>query len=282
MTGKQHSITKEVCFSGKTLQTGTNVHVKCKPADINSGIIFQRTDLPENPLLRLQDALFSDTRERRSTIALGTFEVQTVEHFLAALWGLKIDNIKIEIDGIELPAMDGSAKGFMDVLKTAGRVEQDAVQKIIKIQEQEKIEENGKSLTIVPYDGFYVSYYIDYKTASIGKEKFEIDLNPDSFENQIAPARTFCLKEEAEALLRAGLGKGADYQNTLVLEDNGPIGTTMRFPNEPVRHKILDLVGDFYMLGYCIQGKVSAEKTGHSLNAKMLKLIYEKYVCTSE
>lgn len=274
----QRTIGKNVRFSGKALQTGHLVNVVCKPAEPETGIVFSRTDLPGEPVLRLSDAIFSDTRQRRSTIGAGPQAVQTVEHFLAALWGLSIDNITVEIDGPELPAMDGSALEFFKNLKNAGRTEQSPLRRSIKVLEKEKVEENGRSLAIMPADVFSVSYLIEYGVSSIGREVFDINFERDSFEKEIAPARTFCLKDEAEALLRAGLGEGATLKNTLVLDDSGPIGTEFRFPNEPVRHKILDLVGDLYMLGRPVIGRVVAERSGHGLNARMVKLLYEKYV----
>lgn len=274
----QKTIKREICFSGKALQTGNKVNVFCKPLCQDSGIVFKRVDLCGSLPLCLSDAIFSGDYVRRSTIVLGDAQVQTVEHFLAALWGLGIDNMLVEIDGIELPAMDGSAKTFLEMLKTAETIEQSAPREIIKILEPDTIEESGSCLTVIPYDGFSVSYTIEYKTPSIGTEVFDIELDASSFEKEIAPARTFCLKEEAETLLRAGLGKGADFENTLVMDEEGPIGTVLRFPNEPVRHKILDLAGDFYMLGKRILCRVVALKSGHALNAKMVKKIYDKYV----
>jgi len=143
---------------------------------------------------------------------------------------------------------------------------------------EKEIIDGEASIKISPADNFEVSYLIDYNIPCIEREVFSIKLNKESFEKEIAPARTFCLKAEAEALLKAGLGKGADLKNTLVLDADGPIGTEFRYPNEPVRHKILDLVGDFYMLAAPVVAKVEAKKSGHALNAKMLKYIFEEYI----
>ena len=128
------------------------------------------------------------------------------------------------------------------------------------------------------HEKFSISYTIDYDVASIGRKEFSIYLDQQSFEKEIAPARTFCLKEEAAALLKAGLGRGANTDNTLVMADDGPVGTTLRFPDEPVRHKILDLIGDLYILGRPVIGKITANKSGHSLNAELVKRIYEKHM----
>lgn len=272
------TIEREVVFSGKALQTGKDVSVTCRPAGPDEGIVFRRIDLPDKPELSLKDAAFADAGLRRSVIGDSSATVQTVEHILAALWGLEIDNIVIEIDGAELPALDGSSIEFLKLFKKAGTSEQPVGREFIEITDEEEVKEGDSSLKVLPGEAFSVSYLIDYDIKSIGRESFDIKLDADSFENEIAPARTFCLKKEAEALLKAGLGQGATLKNTLVMDDDGPVGTELRFPNEPVRHKILDLVGDFYLLGRPVLGKVVAERSGHSLNAQMVRKIYEKYV----
>ena len=275
---KQKTIQNEIHFSGTALQTGKVVNVICESAGENEGIIFIREDLSEAKPLKLKEAIFSSDKERRSTVGCGARGVQTVEHFLASLWALEIDNLIVKIDGEELPGLDGSAVDFLNTLNSAGIVEQETARNFIKIDEEIKIEEAGKSISIKPSDKFEVKYTIDYNIDCIKNETIDMVMEKNVFIGEIAPARTFCLKEEAEALLKAGLGRGANYENTLVLDSTGPIGTEMRFPNEPIRHKILDLVGDLYMLGMPIIGKVEAIKTGHSMNLRLVKEIYNRYV----
>ena len=277
MSQNQKTLAGKVSFSGKALQTGKDVAVTCVPAGTGAGIVFRRTDMGTTTESRIGDMVFSDAHLRRSTVGAAGAEIQTVEHFLAALWGLELDNLVVEIDGGELPAMDGSAAGFLHVLKAAGTVDQPARRNFIRISDPLTVEEDGSSLTVLPGEGLAVSYFIDYDCVSIGKEEFSIELNKDSFEKEIAPARTFCLKKEAEALLKAGLGGGATFENTLVMDNDGPVGTVLRFPNEPLRHKILDLTGDLYLLGAPLIGRVVARKSGHGLNMKMVKMIHEKY-----
>jgi UDP-3-O-acyl N-acetylglucosamine deacetylase len=276
--GNKKTIEREISFFGRALQTGAEVRVTCRPADPDAGIVFRRVDLEEKPELYLNRFAFADAGQRRTVIGAGAAEVQTVEHFLAALWALEIDNMIVEMSGAELPALDGSAIEFVRLLKTAGIAEQPRKREFIRISEPEEIKEGASSIAVSPGEGFSVSYLIDYPVKSIGREVFAIKLDGGSFEREIAPARTFCLKEEAGALLRSGFGQGADLKNTLVMDDDGPIGTSLRFPEEPVRHKILDLVGDFYLLGRPILGKVVAERSGHSLNTRMMQKIYERYV----
>ena len=278
LMSNQKTIQKEISFTGKALQTGEEVKVVCRPQDPDTGITFSRIDLEDSPVIRLNGSNLSLDYDRRSTVGVGPSGIQTVEHFLAALWGLGVDNIAVDIEGAELPALDGSAKGFLEELEKAGIVEQDKSRSVIKIEETENIEEDGKKISVSPSDHFSISYLIDYDIPIIGQETFEIKLDKASFKKEIAPARTFCLKQEAEALLKAGYGKGANYENTLVLDEQGPIETTLRFKNEPVRHKVLDLIGDLYMLGKPVIGKFVAERSGHKLNAKMVQTIYEKYV----
>ena len=274
----QKTIKNEIKFSGKALQTGVQVEVICRPQMADSGIVFARKDLGPGEPMRIGAALISESGERRSSVGFGPAAIQTVEHFLAALWGAGIDNILVEVYGEELPGLDGSALEFYNLIQEAGTEILDIEKKTVKIISPITVEEGGASLTIEPSEGLSVSYFIDYDCPAIGKEEFDIDLNIESFEKEIVPARTFCLKKEAEALLAAGLGKGATYENTLVMDKDGPIGTSLRFPNEPVRHKILDLVGDLYMLGISVEGRIRASKSGHKLNAKLVKEIYRQYI----
>jgi len=277
----QKTIKHDVQFEGQALQTGKHVVMKCKPATFGSGIVFHRTDLETTPSVRADGsalASLATPNMRRTTIAGEGFEVQTIEHFMAALWALEIDNLLVEIDNVELPAMDGSAQGFLTLLKETGTLEQPYEREYIRIIEEEHVTSDNGSISIYPAEKFTVTYTIDYDIKTIGKNSLDIDFESMSFEKELAPARTFCLKREAEALLNAGLGKGATPQNTVIIDENGTIGEAMRFPDEPLRHKIVDLIGDFYTLGRPIIGKVVAEKSGHTLNAMMIKKIYERYI----
>ena len=274
---KQRTISREIRFSGKALQTGVSAEVICVPGEPDTGIIFKRKDLDKEPEIKLRDAVFSTYNERRTTAGIGPEAIQTVEHFVAALWGAGIDNIVVGVSGSEMPALDGSSRGFLTLIEDAGTIEQARDRKKIIIDQELSVEDGGRGIRILPYNGFKISYSIDYNVAVIGQQTKEFELDEKTFKEEIAPARTFCLKQEAEALLKAGLGQGADYQNTLVLDDDGPIETTMRFEDEPLRHKVLDLVGDLYMLGVRINGQIEAERSGHKLNAQLLSLIYDKY-----
>ncbi|MFC1570161.1 UDP-3-O-acyl-N-acetylglucosamine deacetylase [Candidatus Omnitrophota bacterium] len=275
----ERTIAREALLEGKALQTGKRCRMILKPAPAASGIVFRRTDLEGVPEIKLEEAVVSGEYKRRSTIALGRVQIQTVEHFLAALWGLGIDNIIVELNGPELPAMGGSAVEFLDSLKEAGLEEQSENRRYIRIDEKIEVTDGERKIEIDPSESFSVSYDIDYKNVPcIKQEVFELELTADSFREEIAPARTFCTKKEALLLFLAGIGRGANFKNTLVLGNKGPVGTSFRFPNEPVRHKVLDLIGDLYMLGKPIVGRVVAKRSGHALNAEMVRKIHEKYL----
>jgi len=274
---KKKTIAKEIRFEGKALQTGIETRVVCKPGDSARGIIFKRMDLETRPIFPLSSAMFS-SGERRTMLSSDAGEVQTVEHFLAALWALEIDSLIVELDGTELPAAGGSSIEFIEGFKNAGIKEQSAQREFITISEKEEVFEGESSLALFPNEEFSVSYQMEYNSPAIKDETLKMLPTRETFEKEIAPARTFCLKAEAEALLKAGLGRGATYENTLVLDETGPIETSLRFENEPARHKILDLIGDLYLLGIPIIGRVEAKRSGHNLNVKMMRRIYEKYV----
>ena len=277
MTAQQSTIGRETRFSGKALQTGRRVNVVCSPAGSGKGITFSRTDAGGEGTVSLNEMAVCSGPSRRTTIGSGGVRIQTVEHFLAALWCLGIDNIRVEIDGEEFPALDGSPMGFIECLKAAGTRELGDAKRPIKILEPIRVEDRGRYVSVLPHETFAVSYLIDYRTKCIGKQKLEMELDGGSFEREIAPARTFCTAREALILRLMGLGRGANFDNTLVLTAKGPIRTKFRFPDEPVRHKVADLVGDLYMLGRPLIGRVVADRSGHRLNGMLVKRIYEIY-----
>ncbi|MFA6321599.1 MAG: UDP-3-O-acyl-N-acetylglucosamine deacetylase [Candidatus Omnitrophota bacterium] len=269
----QRTIKEPATISGIGLQTGFKVNLTLRPGPANSGISFTRTDLPNKPSLNLQSINLNDSSsaERRTALGLGPFQIQTTEHLLAALSGLMIDNVIVEVDNVELPGLDGSAKGFAELINKAGTVDQSAEKKYLKIDKPVWAEAKDSLIIVLPCDEFKVSYTLSYNRPGLGTQFYSIKVNEADFINEIAPARTFCLEEEAAELLKRGLGKGADYNNTLVMGKDGPIKTSLRFSDEPVRHKILDLIGDLYILGRPIIGHVVAIKSGHGINMELVK-----------
>lgn len=279
---KQRTLKEPVTVEGIGLQTGKKVTLTLKGSPADSGISFRRTDLPDKLTLNLRTINLADSgsAERRTTLGFGPLQIQTIEHLLAALSGLSIDNALVELDNEELPGLDGSAKTFTDILKKSGIVEQDAPKKFLKVDNVAWCSSKDSLIAVFPDEEFKISYTLAYNNPALGTQFRSIVVNESNFEKEIAPARTFCLEEEARELLKRGFGKGANYDNTLVMGKNGPIKTTLRFPDEPVRHKILDLIGDLYILGMPVIGHVVAIKSGHSLNMELVKKLKEEKTWT--
>ncbi|MFA5143398.1 MAG: UDP-3-O-acyl-N-acetylglucosamine deacetylase [Candidatus Omnitrophota bacterium] len=275
---KQKTISKSVSVEGIGLQTGGRVKLTLKSSLPNSGITFIRTDLADRPALNLRSIDLNNPgpAERRTTLGFGPIQIQTTEHLLAALSGFSIDNIIIELDNTELPGLDGSAKSFADLIKSAGPREQEEPRGHLKIDKVVWCAAGDSLIAVFPDEQFKVSYTLSYNKPGLGTQFYSVAVNEASFEKEIAPARTFCLEEESLELLKKGLGKGANYDNTLVLGNTGPVKTALRFADEPVRHKILDLIGDLYILGMPVIGHVVAIKSGHSLNMELVKRLKER------
>ncbi len=274
----QKTIQKDVALEGIGLHSGEKVQVTFKSAPPGHGIQFVRLDLPKHPSIKVGASSVIDVEKhpRRSSIGNGGAEVQTVEHLMAALSALEIDNLLIEIDSIELPGLDGSALGFLETLRKGGIVAQDQPRRSFRVREPISLEENGASLTILPSEVFRISYVLAYNHPRLRSQFYEITLNGNNFEKEIAPSRTFVLQQEAEMLRKQGFGRGANYENTLVVGEEGVIQNKLRFEDEFARHKILDLIGDLYLMGYPIKGHVIAYRSGHPLNMKLLQKLKEQ------
>ncbi|MDD5449684.1 MAG: UDP-3-O-acyl-N-acetylglucosamine deacetylase [Candidatus Omnitrophica bacterium] len=275
---KQKTIKNEVELQGTGLNTGNKVTLKFKPSPPNSGINFVRVDLASKPIINAEVANLVDISKspRHTSLGSGDVWVQTVEHLMAALSGLGIDNILIEINSNELPAMDGSSLPFIEALKKAGLSEQEAAKKSFIIREPLWVEDESAYIVVFPSNEFKITYTLNYENLFIGSQYLNIPVTPEIFEKELAPARTFCLQKEVEALLSLGLGKGANYENTLVVSDGGVLKNKLRFNDEFVRHKALDLLGDLYLLGFSVKGHVIAVRSGHNLNIKLIHKIKQK------
>jgi UDP-3-O-[3-hydroxymyristoyl] N-acetylglucosamine deacetylase/3-hydroxyacyl-[acyl-carrier-protein] dehydratase len=270
---RQKTILREVEVSGIGLHTAGKVNLLFKPAAADSGIIFVRTDMGGDAQIKVGvDVLLPQGRSpRRTSLSSGTVEVHTVEHLMATLAGMKIDNLIIEMDNAEIPGLDGSSLNFVEALSKAGIKELERPRQYQLIREPVFVEEEGASIMAVPAEEFKISYLLSYDHPLLKAQFMETGINEEVFKAELAPARTFCLENEAAELLRSGVGCGANYHNTLVLGNSGVIKNKLRFADEFVRHKILDLLGDLYILGQPIKGHIIALKSGHSLNLKFLK-----------
>ncbi|MCB9772482.1 MAG: bifunctional UDP-3-O-[3-hydroxymyristoyl] N-acetylglucosamine deacetylase/3-hydroxyacyl-ACP dehydratase [Candidatus Omnitrophica bacterium] len=280
MNEKQKTIAKEFSLSGRGLHTGNFVTMTVKPAVENHGIVFIRVDLPEKTQIKVgvETIRLDSGVPRCTTIGIGQVFIHTVEHLMSTLCGLEIDNVTIEIDGNEVPLLDGSGLEFLHAIKKVGVVEQNALREWIIIREPIVVNHKDASITVVPDEEYKVSYLLDYKHPFLGTQFFSMIVNSTNFEKELAPCRTFCLEEEAAELRKHNLGLGANYENTLVINDKGVINNQLRFADEFSRHKALDFVGDLYLLGKPIRGSVSAIKSGHNLNLALLKKIHQQYV----
>ena len=275
---KQRTIVNEVSLEGNGIHTANPAKIIFKPAEADSGVTFIRTDLAGKPAIKacLANLLSSARSPRRTSVGNQAAEVQTIEHLMASLCGLSIDNLYVEINNNEIPGLDGSSEKIMEVLACAGIREQDRPRKYFAIKEPIFVEEEGASIMAVPSSEFKISYTLNYSHRLLGTQFMELTLGSEAFKKEISSARTFCLEEEVRHLQEQGLGKGANYENTLVVGENGIIKNKLRYENEFIRHKILDLIGDLYVLGYPIKGHIIALRSGHALNLKLAAKIEQQ------
>jgi UDP-3-O-[3-hydroxymyristoyl] N-acetylglucosamine deacetylase/3-hydroxyacyl-[acyl-carrier-protein] dehydratase len=272
---KQKTIKNQVSLSGVGLHTGALVNLTFKPAEKNAGIKFIRVDMEGKPeIIVCFENIARKNIGRCTTLECNGAVINTVEHLMAVLCGLEISNLIIEADGEEVPGLDGSGLRFWEELQKAGIVEQDAEAEIFSINEPIGVEEKGSSIYIVPSENYKISYTLDYEHPALRSQFFSTVVDGEKFQTEIAPSRTFCMAEEADQLRAQGFGKGANFENTLVVGNEGVVNNKVRFSDEFARHKVLDLIGDLYLLGVPIRGHIFAVKSGHMLNYKILKKIH--------
>jgi UDP-3-O-[3-hydroxymyristoyl] N-acetylglucosamine deacetylase/3-hydroxyacyl-[acyl-carrier-protein] dehydratase len=273
----QKTIQSEAKISGKALFCGKETKVVFRPAGADSGVVFVRTDTPEPVRISAVASNLAE-RSRRTTLKKGSVSVETVEHCLAAVTALEIDNLLIELDGLELPAPDCSSVEYVKTLKRTKLVEQQASRKEFVIREPITVTAGDASIYALPYadDGLNITYDLDYGGhTGIGRQVFSCRVTAEAFEKQLAPARTFLLEAEAKQFRARGVGMHLSPRDILVINSDGPIKNSYRFPNECVRHKIVDLIGDLALVGRAIKGRIVAYKAGHTLNQLLARKLYE-------
>lgn len=277
---KQKTIAKEIGLKGVGLHSGKKVNLFFKPGQPDSGIRFVRIDLPGKPEIKVgvEHLLPKSGSLRSSYLDKQGIQINTIEHLLAALNGAGIDNLIIEIDSSEVPGLDGSSQEFLEVLEKSGIVEQDKPRRYICLKEAVSVEDQGAVIIALPSEELKISYTLDYNHPFISKSFLQLYLTPETFKTELSSARTFCLEEEVAQLHEKGLGQGGNYQNALVVGKNGVIDNKLRFEDEFVRHKILDLLGDLYITGLPLKAHIIAVKSGHSLNLKLVKKICQQQV----
>lgn len=274
---KQCTINNVISFEGIGLHNGKKTNVRLIPAENNHGILFKRTDIT------YQDNLIKAHYKNVTKVNLGTtianqdnVSISTIEHFMAALWGSRIDNLLIEIDNEEMPIMDGSSEPFVFLLESAGIKTQSSDKKIIKITKEVSLIEGDKSIILSPSDKFLFDLEIDFGN-KFGTEKISFNPKYHSFRSDLCRARTFAFEKDVEQIKKLGLGKGGSLDNAIIIGENDILNKDgLRYKNELARHKALDFIGDLYLTGYYIIGHFKVIKPGHNLNNKFLYKLESK------
>lgn len=276
MSTSQRTIAHEIAFKGIGLHTGRKCQAIFKPAPVDTGVKFVRLDLPGSPVIEAHVKNVVDII-RGTTIGQGEAKVYTIEHILSALNGLQIDNLIVELDDNEPPVADGSAKSFVEALQSTGIIEQAAPKKFFTVAAPFEYNANQTVIRIEPFDSFEVRCEVSYDHPLIKDQVFTYTRFVD-YSKEIAPARTFCFDYEIEGLKKKGLAKGGSLDNAIVVGPQGIYnpGTALRFHDEFVRHKMLDLLGDLMLIGSPIQARIIAKRCGHGHNIKFLKQLLEE------
>ncbi len=273
---RQRTLRKAVAFRGVALHSGSRRAARILPAPPGHGVVFRRTDVSDaDPSIPARWDRVAETRlctTLRNEAGVG---VSTVEHLMAALAGCGVDNALVEIDGPEAPALDGSAAPFVAMVEEAGVAVQPAPRHAIEVLRPVRVDDGSASLSVEPAAHFSIDFGIDFDSPAIGRSRLDIRLANGAFNEWIAPARTFGRLEELKGMRRAGFGLGASLENAIVIADDRVLNAEgLRFDDEFVRHKILDCVGDLYLAGGPLLGRVTARKSGHALNNGLLRALF--------
>lgn len=266
----QQTLAAPVSYSGIGLHSGKNVNMCMLPAEVDTGIVFIRTDMPDKPEISAKPANVSSTL-KATTLSENGAEVFTVEHLMAALSMMGVDNCRIEMDSPEPPVTDGSSGVFADLILEAGRKTQAAPRKVYALDRAFAVHQDDRYICVLPYDGYRISFTSINPHPLLGTQYYDIELTEENFLKEIATARTVAFMHEVEQMKKMGLGLGGNTDNVVVFDNTGILSET-RFDNELIRHKILDVIGDLYLLGH-IKAHVVAVKTGHAFNAELARQI---------
>lgn len=270
--GHQRTIHRIVTCEGIGIHTGAEVRITLRQAQANTGIVFRRTDLPGNPTIKATPENIDDVNFA-TTIARNGVKVKTVEHLMAAFAGMGVDNALVDISGPEVPVMDGSALPFVALLKKAGLRRQLAPKVYLRVREPLEVNLDGRALKLLPAEHLTVTYTMQFDLPFLKDQTVTLDVNPESFPREIAPARTYGLLRDVLHLRAMGLAKGGSLDNAILIGDSGILNGPLRFPDEMVRHKALDLIGDLFLLGQRVVGTVIAEGAGHMVHARLVQMI---------
>ena len=267
---EQRTLQRAVLVEGVGLHSGSKVSLRLLPAPVNHGLVFARIDLPGRPIVRVCSEFVTDT-SLATTLGVGTARIATVEHLLAALSGLGIDNLRMEIDGPEVPIMDGSAAPFAARISEAGIRHQGEPKRFLVIKKTVTVTDGDKFATFSPSRRFRIDCTIDFKHPLISDQQFTLEFSDRSFIREVARARTFGFLRDVDKLRAMGLARGGSLENAVVVDDFSILNPEgLRFPDEFVRHKLLDALGDVALLGHPVIGALTVYKTGHALNQKLV------------
>ena len=269
---KQQTIAKEAVYTGVGLHSGKEVHMRLLPAPVDTGIVFVRTDIEGQPTVRAVASNVTET-VRATTIEENGVKFFTIEHLMSSFQAARIDNCRVELDAEEPPVADGAALVFFQLLESAGIKEQEKERKETVIDRVYRVDDGDRFVMVLPYDGLRVSFTSLNPHPLVGTQYCDVILEGDAYRKEIAPARTIAYEKEIEALRQMGLGLGGTLENVIVYSDEKWLNT-LRFPDELVRHKVLDVLGDLRLAGL-IRGHVIAVKSAHALNTQLAKKIYE-------
>jgi UDP-3-O-[3-hydroxymyristoyl] N-acetylglucosamine deacetylase len=275
---KQRTLKSQIKTTGVGLHTGARVDLTLRPGQIDSGIVFHRVDLPQSVAIPADARNVGDTRLSSSLEKDGT-KVSTVEHLMSALAGLGIDNLHVDVAGPELPILDGSAGPFVFLLQSAGMVEQEAPKRYLRIKSPVEVVHDDKMARFDPHDGFVLDFTIDFPHPVFGLENRHVivDFAQHSYTKEVSRARTFGFMQDVEAMRSAGLALGGSLQNAIVLDETRVLNSEgLRYDNEFAKHKVLDAIGDLYLLGHPLIGKYTAFKSGHALNNAVSRALLER------
>ena len=273
----QRTLKSAIHCSGIGVHSNRKVRMELHPAPPGAGIVFRRTDRPAGSL-RTIEANYRNVVDARLCTAIGNgrVTVRTIEHLMAAFAGCGIDNALVELDGEEIPVMDGSAAPFVFLIECAGIVEQCAPQRMIEVLKPIRIGDESRWISVIPAERFSLRCDIDFDHPALGHQSVVFDPSQSSFRTELARARTFCRESDVADILAAGMGRGGSLENTVVLGEHGPLNEGgLRYADECARHKALDLLGDLYLAGAPILGHVSCERSGHGMNHALLSALFD-------
>ena len=278
----QHTLRHAISAVGIGLHTGQSIRISLQPAPVGHGVVFQRTDLPQAAPL---PARYDSVIDTRLSTVLGQQahpenRIATVEHLMAALNGCGIDNVLVLVDGPEVPVFDGSSTDFVFLLDCAGRTQQTLARKMFEVLEPVRVEHGNAFVELLPSTspGLSLSLSIEFSARAIGRQAYTLDLTPTSFRTELAASRTFTLREEIDALHQAGLARGGSLDNAVVVDGEHVLNPSgLRSPDEFIRHKMLDAVGDLYLAGGVLQARLRGHRSGHGLNNQLLRKLFARH-----